>query len=146
MNTFVSEKCAGLSMSAIKKMAILSAGVPGAASLAWGLPSFRTPKTIRMAIKAALEQDPTAGMYTLPAGLPELLEACAAEFETRFGRRVDPERNMVISAGNMEAMNTLLNVLVDPGDEVIVPSFTFFATASAVTPMVVRAGRRSGGK
>ncbi|XHY19250.1 hypothetical protein SuNHUV7_40660 (plasmid) [Pseudoseohaeicola sp. NH-UV-7] len=44
-------------MSAIKKMAILSAGVPGAASLAWGLPSFRTPKFIRMAIKTALEQD-----------------------------------------------------------------------------------------
>lgn len=107
-------------MSAIKKMAILSAGVPGAASLAWGLPSFRTPETIRMATKTALMQDPTAGMYTLPAGLPELLEACAAEFENRFGRCVDPERNIVISAGNMEAMNTLLNVLVDPGDEIVV--------------------------
>lgn len=34
-------------MSAIKEMTMLSAQTPGAVSLAWGLPSFRTPAYIR---------------------------------------------------------------------------------------------------
>lgn len=116
----VSKRCSALSMSAIKKMAILSASVPRASSLAWGLPSFRTPKSIRATVNAELEINPKSGMYTLPAGLEELREEVASEFRSRFGRSVDPNKEIVISSGNMEATNTLLNVLLDPGDEVIV--------------------------
>ena len=77
IGNLVSKTCAGLSISAIKEMAILSAGVPGASSLAWGLPSFQTPETIRKAVGTALNSDPKAGMYTLPAGLAELRDAAA---------------------------------------------------------------------
>ena len=38
-------------ISAIKEMAMRSAKVAGAASLTWGLPSFRTPEFIREAVK-----------------------------------------------------------------------------------------------
>ena len=76
-STLISRRSAGLAMSAIKEMAILSADIPDAASLAWGLPSFRTPQAIRSATETALQADPKAGMYTLPAGLPELRSAAA---------------------------------------------------------------------
>ncbi|HAC34127.1 MAG TPA: hypothetical protein DCF45_06375, partial [Gammaproteobacteria bacterium] len=46
------------SLSAIKEMAMRSAMVPGAVSLAWGLPSFPTPEHIRDAVASALNSDP----------------------------------------------------------------------------------------
>jgi hypothetical protein len=78
-------------ISAIKEMAMLSARVGDAASLAWGLPSFRTPEPIRRAIEKKLESDPAIGMYALPDGLPELREAVAREHRRTIGVAVDPD-------------------------------------------------------
>lgn len=99
---------------------MLSARVPDAASLAWGLPSFRTPQYIRDAVTAALASDPDIGKYALPNGLPELRRLAAARHTARTGVTVDPEQNVLISAGNMQGMHTLLRSVLDPGDEVVV--------------------------
>ncbi|MDU8925758.1 pyridoxal phosphate-dependent aminotransferase [Alisedimentitalea sp. MJ-SS2] len=119
-------------MSAIKDMSIRSAKVPGAASLAWGLPSFRTPAPIRSAVARALEDDPKSGMYALPAGLPELRSAAAREHQRRTGQRVDPETRVMISAGNMEGLQALFQTIVDPGDEVIVTDPGFVSHISQI--------------
>lgn len=119
-------------MSAIKEMSILSAEVRGAASLAWGLPSFRTPAPIRAAVARALENDPRVGMYALPGGLPELRVSAAREHERRTGQRVDPETRVMISAGNMEGLQTLFHAIVDPGDEVIVTDPGFVSHISQI--------------
>ena len=115
----VAARSRDLAISAIKDMALRSAKVEGAASLAWGLPSFRTPEQIRRTVTAGLAEDPRIGMYALPTGLPETRAAAAREHLRRTGREVDPERHVMITAGNMEGLNTLLQVLLDPGDEVI---------------------------
>ncbi len=119
-------------MSAIKEMSIRSAKVPGAASLAWGLPSFRTPAPIRAAVAQALEDDPALGMYTLPGGLPDLCAAAARAHEHRTGIRVDPSKRVMISAGNMEGLQTLIHAIVDPGDEVIVTDPGFVSHISQI--------------
>ncbi len=116
----ISSRSLGMSISAIKEMSILSAKIPGAASLAWGLPSFPTPEPIRLAVAQALEDNARIGMYTLPGGLPELCTTAAQEHQRRTGIQTDPVRNVMITAGNMEGLNTLFHVIVDPGDEVIV--------------------------
>ncbi len=121
-----------LEMSATKEMSILSAKVPGAASLAWGLPSFRTPAPIRHAVARALEDDPQIGMYALPGGLPELRTAAAREHERRTGQSVDPETLVMISAGNMEGLQTLFHATIDPGDEVIVTDPGFVSHISQI--------------
>ncbi|SDL69614.1 pyridoxal phosphate-dependent aminotransferase [Aliiruegeria lutimaris] len=115
----VSASCAATKISAIKEMSILSARVSGAASLAWGLPSFPTPAPVREAVGKALSEDPKIGMYTLPAGLPEFREAVARDHLRRTGVPADPERHIAATAGNMEGINTLFQVLLDPGDEVV---------------------------
>ena len=73
-------------MSAIKEMSILSARVPGAVSLAWGLPSFPTPAPIREAVARALQDDPKIGMY-LPRTMMEVsvLENKAAKGDLNSG-------------------------------------------------------------
>ncbi len=128
----IAERSRCLTMSAIKEMSILSATVPGAASLAWGLPSFRTPAPIREAVADALENDAKIGMYALPGGLPELRVAAAKEHARRTGRIVDPERELMISAGNMEGLQVLLHTIVDPGDEVIVTDPGFVSHISQI--------------
>ncbi len=116
----VSERVSNLSMSAIKEMAILASRMSNVASLTWGVPSFRTPEHIRSDVARALEGDPDIGKYTLPGGLPALRRQVVDEHLKHTGMEVDPDRNVVISAGNMEGLNALFHVLLDPGDEIIV--------------------------
>ena len=107
------------SISAIKDMAMLSAGVEGAASLTWGLPSFRTPEYIRRGVKQYLDEDLDAGKYTLPDGLPELRQLVVAKHKAKTGINVDADENVMISAGNMQGLNTLFHTMLDPDDEII---------------------------
>lgn len=116
---WVSRNVSAMALSAIKDMAMRSARVPEAASLAWGLPSFRTPEHIRQAATQRLDTDPDVGKYALPDGLPELREAVAEHHTATTGIDVDPNRNVIITAGNMQGLNALFHVLIDPGDEII---------------------------
>ena len=75
----ISSRSLGVSISAIKEMAMLSAEVEDAVSLAWGLPSFPTPEPIRRAVEERLENDPELGTYTLPGGMSQLCFAAARE-------------------------------------------------------------------
>ena len=106
-------------VSAIKDMAILSAKIEGAVSLAWGLPSFRTPDYIREGVKQVLDSDLDAGKYTLPDGLPELRELAAAKHKAEYGIDIDSNDNVMINAGNMQGLNMLFHTMLDPGDEII---------------------------
>jgi len=118
-NRWVSRSVAAMSMSAIKDMAMRSAAVEDAASLTWGLPSFRTPAPIREAVAQALETDIDIGKYALPDGLLALRRLVAKTHLEKTGIEVDPGREVMITAGNTEGLNTLLHVILDPGDEII---------------------------
>jgi len=106
-------------VSAIKDMAMLSARIEGAASLTWGLPSFRTPEYIREGVKQFLDNDVDAGKYTLPDGLPALRDLVVEKHKAETGMTVSADENVMISAGNMQALNTLFHTMLDPGDEII---------------------------
>jgi aspartate/methionine/tyrosine aminotransferase len=96
------------------------------------LPSFRTPEPIRRAVEERLESDPAIGMYALPDGLPELRDAVVTECRRMMGVTVDSQRNVMITAGNMEGLNVLFQVIVDPGDQVIVTDPGFVSHAQQI--------------
>ena len=116
---WVSQSVAGMSISAIKDMAMRSAAVEDAASLTWGLPSFRTPAPVCEAVARALETDVEIGKYALPDGLPTLRQLVAKTHLERTGIEADPECEVMITAGNTEGLNTLLHAILDPGDQII---------------------------
>ncbi len=116
----VSRLVSEISISAIKEMAMLGAAIDDAASLTWGLPSFRTPAHIRRAVERKLEVDPEIGKYALPDGLPELRRLVARAHKQATGIDVDADKNVHVTAGNMQGLNALFHVLIDPGDEIIV--------------------------
>lgn len=119
-DTLVSKNVSNIAISAIKEMAIRSVRIEGAASLTWGLPSFRTPEHIRKAVERQLGADPDIGKYALPDGLSALRALVVKEHFAATGIDVDPDKNVMITAGNMQGMNALFHVLIDPGDEIIV--------------------------
>jgi len=116
----VSETVAHIELSAIKEMAMRAAQVTDAASLTWGVPSFRTPEPIRTAVIDALNTDEDVGKYALPNGLAELREQVVGVHRDKTGVNADRDRNVFITAGNMQGMNSTLRALVEPGDEVVV--------------------------
>jgi aspartate/methionine/tyrosine aminotransferase len=117
---WISRTVSSISVSAIKDMAMRSARVEGAASLTWGLPSFRTPEPIRSSVERELEADPDIGKYALPDGLPALRRLVVDTHAAATGITVDADRNVHITAGNMQGLNALFHAVIDPGDEIIV--------------------------
>ncbi|MDX1300776.1 pyridoxal phosphate-dependent aminotransferase [Photobacterium sp.] len=115
VSSYVHQAC----VSEIKQMAMLSARVEGAVSLAWGLPSFRTPDYIRNGVIKRLSEDPDAGKYTLPDGLPEFRDLVVQKHLAETGINVSADSNVMITAGNMQGLNTMFHTMLDPGDEII---------------------------
>ena len=129
---WVAENVAGIELSAIKKMAMLSAKTEGAVSLAWGLPSFRTPECIRQGVAEQMETNPEAGMYALPDGLRELRCLVSQLHARETGVSIDPDKNVLITAGNMQGLNTIFHVITNPGDEIIVTDPGFVSHISQI--------------
>ncbi len=129
----LSDRAAGLWLSAIKEMAILSASRDDVASLAWGIPSFPTPEYIIQGVIERLRTDPDIGKYTLPDGLAELKELVARKHRHDTGIAVDEDERILITAGNMQGMFILLQLVTNPGDEIIVTDPCFASHIQQIT-------------
>ena len=89
-------------------------------SYAAGEPDFATPPHIVDAARAALD-DPKNFRYTAATGLPELREAISAKTARDSGWAV-PASQVVVTNGGKQAVYQAFQVLLNPGDEVIVPA------------------------
>jgi aspartate aminotransferase len=102
-----------------KAKALQAAGRP-VISYAAGEPDFPTPAHIVEAALSAVS-DPRNHRYTPAAGLPDLREAVAAKTLRDSGIAVEPSQVLVTNGGKQSVYESF-QVLLDPGDEVIVPS------------------------
>lgn len=89
-------------------------------SYAAGEPDFPTPEYIVEAALAAV-RDPKNYRYTPAAGLPELREAIAAKTARDSGLEAGVDQ-VVVTNGGKQAVYQAFQVLLDPGDEVLVPT------------------------
>ena len=106
---------ATLSISA--RAAAMRAAGEDVISLSAGEPDFPTPEPIRREGMEAINRGDTR--YTATSGLPPLRQAVSAWFGKEYGLRYDPDQVMVTS-GAKAALHMALDVLVDPGDPVLV--------------------------
>ena len=83
-----------------------------------GEPHFSTPQHIKDAAIAAIQQDCTR--YTAVAGLPELRLAIVKRHAEDFGSDYKQDEAIASTGGKLALFNAL-QVLVDHGDEVILP-------------------------
>jgi aspartate aminotransferase len=89
-------------------------------SYAAGEPDFVTPQNIVEAALAAV-RDPRNYRYTPAAGLPELREAIAEKTLRDSGLAVGASQ-IVVTNGGKQAVYQAFATLLDPGDEVLVPT------------------------
>ncbi len=84
-----------------------------------GEPDFDTPEAIVHAAVEALQEGFTR--YTASSGIPELRAAIARKLERDNNAIYQPEE-IVVTVGAKQALYSIFQVLLDPGDEVIVPA------------------------
>ncbi len=124
--TGISRRVSQITVSAIKQMPLLASKVPGCVSLGQGIPSHNTPEFIREAVIEALRSDASIGKYSLQPGIPKLKELIARDLmRTRKIDFIDPETELFVSCGGMEALAAGIATIVDRGDEVILTSPTY---------------------
>ena len=115
-----SSRTAQLKLSPIKEMELAAGRIPGVVSLAQGIPSFDTPEPIKTFVQQKIAEGACA-KYSLTPGLPQLRELIA-ESLLHEGMHYDPDSEIIVSCGSIEAIAASLLALTQPGDEVILAS------------------------
>lgn len=110
-----------LATSGIRRFNALAAEVEGCVRLTLGEPEFPTPGPVCDAVARSLAKGQTH--YPPNNGRPELLEALSA-YMGRFGLAYAPDE-LIVTCGATEALSATLMAVLDPGDEVVVPTPAF---------------------
>ena len=117
------------------EMSALAAST-GAINLGQGFPDEDGPQQVLDAAKRAIDEG--ANQYPPGRGIPELREAIAHHQRRFYGLTVDPDREVLVTAGATEAIAATLLALLEPGDEVV----TFEPFYDSYAAMIALAGAR----
>lgn len=117
----ISERALNYPPSGIRKMFDLAIKYPDAIKLTVGEPNFDTPDYIKEAAKKAIDEGHTH--YAPNAGIPELREAIAEKYKEYWdGYTKD---HVIVTVGAMEGLMLSMMLLLNPGDEILVPDPCF---------------------
>ena len=120
MRNAISKKIEGIQPSGIRKFFDVVREMPDAISLGVGEPDFDTPYSVREEGIYALEKGRT--FYTSNAGLKELREEISRYLMRKYSLDYDADNEIMVTVGGSEAIDVALRCMVDPGDEVLIPT------------------------
>ena len=123
MRKIISDKVANIAPSGIRKFFDIVSEMDDVVSLGVGEPDFDTPWHIRDEGIYSLEKGRT--FYTSNSGLKELREEVCRYLHRKCGLNYDPIRETLITVGGSEAIDLAMRVMLDPGDEVLIPQPSF---------------------
>jgi alanine-synthesizing transaminase len=89
--------------------------------LGMGNPDSPTPPHIVAKLIEAV-QDPRTHRYSVSKGIPGLRRALAGYYERRFGVKLDPETEVIVTLGSKEGLANLAQAISSPGDTILVPN------------------------
>jgi N-succinyldiaminopimelate aminotransferase len=108
----------------------------GAINLGQGFPDTDGPPEVLEAARQAISDG--VNQYSPGRGLPALREAIARHHQRFYGLTVDPDTEVLVTAGATEALAATLLALIEPGDEVL----TFEPYYDSYAAIVALAGAR----
>jgi len=114
----LSQSCVTLPRHGVREIMVRSAGIPDAIHLEVGEPNVDTPAHIRQAAVEAIHGGYTR--YTHNLGLLSLREAIVRFLNRRYGLDLEVGQ-IVVTSGAVTALAVSLLVLVEPGEEVLIP-------------------------
>ena len=112
----------GVELSGIRQFTYLVRDTPGACALTIGEPDLNTPDVIKEAAKAALDANDTH--YPPGNGYPYALEAISKFEAEAHGLHYAPSE-VILTVGATEALFASFSTILNPGDEVIIPTPAF---------------------
>jgi len=127
---YLARHVAGLKPSGIRKFFDIVATMKDVISLGIGEPDFVTPQPIIEAGIQALHSGETH--YTSNAGLLELRQAITRHILDTYGVDYDPKTEAIITVGVSEALYLAMTALLNPGEEVIIPTPCFVSYQAEV--------------
>ncbi|MFZ5919828.1 MAG: pyridoxal phosphate-dependent aminotransferase [Chloroflexota bacterium] len=127
---YLSQRVAGLKPSGIRKFFDIAATMDDVISLGIGEPDFTTPRPILEAGIRSLQDGETH--YTSNWGKLELRRAIAGNLARLYGVTYDPVDEVIATVGVSEALYLALTAILDPGDEVIIPTPCFVSYQAEV--------------
>ena len=119
MRNPLSQKIEEVKPSGIRKFFDIVSERADAISLGVGEPDFDTPWHIREEGIYSLEKGRT--FYTSNSGLMELREEICRYLHRKQGLVYQPQTDVFITVGGSEAIDVAFRVMLDPGDEVLIP-------------------------
>lgn len=130
------------------RAAALKAGGRDIVGLGAGEPDFDTPQHIKDAAIGAINQGFTK--YTAVDGTPSLKAAIIAKFKRDNGLDYTPKQ-ILVSCGGKQSFFNLVQAVINPGDEVIIPapywvSYPDIVILADGKPVIVEAGIEQGFK
>jgi len=118
MPAHIGRSAESVEASRIRELAHIAMGMEGVLKLYFGESSMPTPEYIRRAAQKAMADGFL--FYTENAGLPSLRRALAESYQRLHGVALDPEREIVVTASGVQALNVSIRCVIDPGDEALV--------------------------
>ncbi|HSR63971.1 MAG TPA: pyridoxal phosphate-dependent aminotransferase [Gammaproteobacteria bacterium] len=115
-------------------------------SLSAGEPDFDTPEHIKLAAVEALKEGFTK--YTDVAGMPGLIEAIIGKFK-RENELEYIEKQILVSCGCKHSLYNMVQALINPGDEVVIPapywtSYPDMVRLAGGEPVIIKTGIEQG--
>jgi len=114
------ERLKSIKPSGIRRFFALAQEIPNVINLSIGEPDFTPPRHILEAGWKATLSGKTH--YAPTNGIPELREALAKKAYDEYGLKYDPNSEVLVTVGGIEAISLALMALVNPGDEVLIPN------------------------
>ena len=126
--------------SGIRKFFDILDSMTDVTALTVGQPDFVTPWKIREAGIESLVTGKT--YYTSNAGTMELRREISRYMNRRFDLTYAPEHEIVVTVGGSEAIDMAMRAILEPGDEVIIPTPCFvcyepLARMTGAVPVIV---------
>lgn len=143
----LSERCKRIPHSGIRRIFGLVHGADDVINLAIGEPDFKTPgHIVEAACKAARDG---VTHYTANAGEIRLREAISAKLAKENGISVNPQDEVIITVGAMEALALAMLAVLEEGDEVILadpsyPNYLAQVILAGGVPVMVPVGSKEG--
>lgn len=123
MRNPIADKVMNIQPSGIRKFFDIVSEMDDVVSLGVGEPDFDTPWHIRDEGIYSLEKGRT--FYTSNSGLKELRVEICNYLKRRCHVEYDPEKETLVTVGGSEAIDLAMRVMINPGDEVLIPQPSF---------------------
>ena len=135
-NWRISDRVMQIQKSAIHEMTRLSKEIKDVAFLSWAKPTSDTPEHIKEAAISAIKKGLVGG-YSETSGLLKLREEIVKKLKRDNNMNVNVSE-ILVTVGAVEGLSAAIMALIDPGDEVILPSPTY---STHIRQVIIASGK-----